>query len=177
MYFNSCCSSPFEHEIIKIGQSSHKMYSNNMLIFHESTVNLNACTKGLETYWRHDVFINLSILVLREFLPTFFNSPVYILLLVCVLVSDFCLFQFACCFFHHRLFTFFFFLATFPSVVCVCEWVYLSLLFFLFTRLILNLPYLFFWVMYMCILYIFSYVWKETFSSFIGSPIIFKTDR
>ena len=45
MYCNSCCSCSFEAEIIKIGQSSHKMYSNNILNFQESTIILNACTK------------------------------------------------------------------------------------------------------------------------------------
>ena len=43
MYSNSCCSLFFEGETIKIGQSSHKMYSNNILNFQESTT--NACTK------------------------------------------------------------------------------------------------------------------------------------
>ena len=45
VYSNSCCRCSFEPEIIKIGQSSHKMYSNNMLKFQESTTILNACTK------------------------------------------------------------------------------------------------------------------------------------
>ena len=45
VYSNSCCSYSFEPEIIKIGQSSHKMYSNNILNFQESTTILNACTK------------------------------------------------------------------------------------------------------------------------------------
>ena len=45
VYSNSCCSSSFEAEIIKISQSSHKMYSNNMVNFQESTTILNACTK------------------------------------------------------------------------------------------------------------------------------------
>ena len=44
----------FEPEIIKIGQSSHKMYSNNILSFQESTTILNAHTKkSLETYRMH----------------------------------------------------------------------------------------------------------------------------
>ena len=43
VYSNCCCS--FEAEIIKIGQSSHKMYSNNIVNFQESTTILNACTK------------------------------------------------------------------------------------------------------------------------------------
>ena len=57
VYSNSCCSSSFEREIIKIGQSSHKMYSNNVLNVQESMTILNACTKkkSLETYWRHHV--------------------------------------------------------------------------------------------------------------------------
>ena len=45
VYFNCCCSCSFEPEIIKIGQSSHKMYSNNILNFQESTAILNAFTK------------------------------------------------------------------------------------------------------------------------------------
>ena len=45
VYSNSCCRCSFEPEIIKIGQSSHKMYSNNILTFQESMTNLDACTK------------------------------------------------------------------------------------------------------------------------------------
>ena len=45
VYSNSCCSRSFEGEIIKICQSSHKMYSNNGLNFLESTTILNVRTK------------------------------------------------------------------------------------------------------------------------------------
>ena len=45
VYSNCCCSCLFEAEIIKIGQSSHKMYSNNIVNFQESTTILNASTK------------------------------------------------------------------------------------------------------------------------------------
>ena len=45
VYSNCCCSCSFETEIIKIGPSSHKMYSNNILNVQESTTILNACTK------------------------------------------------------------------------------------------------------------------------------------
>ena len=45
MYCNCCCSYSFERELIKISQSSHKMYSNKLLNFQESTTILNACTK------------------------------------------------------------------------------------------------------------------------------------
>ena len=45
VYSDCCFSCSFEREIIKIGQSSHKMYSNNILNFQESTIILNACTK------------------------------------------------------------------------------------------------------------------------------------
>ena len=44
-YSNSCCSCWFEPEIIKIGQSSHKMYSNKIQNSQESTRILNAFTK------------------------------------------------------------------------------------------------------------------------------------
>ena len=45
VYSNSCCSCSFEAEIMKIGQSSHKIYSNNIVNCQESTTILNACTK------------------------------------------------------------------------------------------------------------------------------------
>ena len=44
-YSNCCCSCWFEPEIIEIGQSSYKMYSNNIVNFQESTTILNAHTK------------------------------------------------------------------------------------------------------------------------------------
>ena len=57
-YLNCWCSCSFEPEITKIGQSSHKMYSNNILNVQESTTILNACTKKtLENYWMHHVYI------------------------------------------------------------------------------------------------------------------------
>ena len=43
VYPNGCCSCSFEPKIIKMGQSSHKMYSNNILKFQVSI--LNTCTK------------------------------------------------------------------------------------------------------------------------------------
>ena len=47
VYSNCCRSCWFEPEIIKIGQSSHKMYSNNIVNFQESTTILNAHTKNV----------------------------------------------------------------------------------------------------------------------------------
>ena len=59
VYSNSYCRCSFEAEILKIGQSSHKIYSNNIVNFQESMTILNACTKkkSLETYW---MYINLQ---------------------------------------------------------------------------------------------------------------------
>ena len=45
VYFNSCSSCSFEPELIKIIHSSHKMYSNNIVNFQESTTILNTFTK------------------------------------------------------------------------------------------------------------------------------------
>ena len=45
VYSNCCCSCSFEAEIIKIGRSSYKMYSNNIGNFQEFTTILNACTR------------------------------------------------------------------------------------------------------------------------------------
>ena len=57
-YSNSCCSFSFEAEIIKIGQSSHKMDSNRIVNFQEPTIILNACTKkSMETYCVHYIYI------------------------------------------------------------------------------------------------------------------------
>ena len=52
VYSNSCWSCSFEPEIIKIGQSSYKMYSNNILTFQASTTILNAHRKksGILSY-------------------------------------------------------------------------------------------------------------------------------
>ena len=61
VYSNCCCSCWFESEIIKIGQSSHKMYSNNIVNFQESTTILNVCTKSLEPYWMNHVYIYIYI--------------------------------------------------------------------------------------------------------------------
>ena len=67
MYSNSCCICSFEPEIIKIRQSSHKIYSNNILNFQESTTILNACTKmsgnlltALRTFYKFLSFTPLN---------------------------------------------------------------------------------------------------------------------
>ena len=58
LYSNSCCSCSFELEIIKIGQSSHEMYSNNILNFQESDNCKCLYKNSLETYWRYIISIN-----------------------------------------------------------------------------------------------------------------------
>ena len=45
VYSNCCCSCSFKAEIIQIGQSSHKMCSNNLVNFQVSTTILNVSTK------------------------------------------------------------------------------------------------------------------------------------
>ena len=45
VYSNCYCSCSFEPEIIKIGQSSHKTYSNNIVNFQESTTILKCLYK------------------------------------------------------------------------------------------------------------------------------------
>ena len=47
VYSNYCCSCPFEAEIIKIGQSSHNIYSNNIVNSQESMTILNPHTKNV----------------------------------------------------------------------------------------------------------------------------------
>ena len=48
VYSNCCCSYSFEPEIIKIGQSSHKIYSNNILNFSRVYDNFKCHTKKSE---------------------------------------------------------------------------------------------------------------------------------
>ena len=45
VYSNCCCNCSFEPEIMKISQSSYKMYSNNIVNFQESTTILHARMK------------------------------------------------------------------------------------------------------------------------------------
>ena len=47
VYSNCYCWCSFEPEIIEIGQSSHNMYSTNVLNFQETTTILNAQTKNV----------------------------------------------------------------------------------------------------------------------------------
>ena len=63
---NCCWSFWFEPEIIKIGQSFHKMYSNNIVNFQDCTPILNAHTKkSLETYHMHLVYKYIYIYILH----------------------------------------------------------------------------------------------------------------
>ena len=66
LYSNCCRSCSFEPEIIKNCQSSHNMYSNNILNSQESTTISNACTKSLETYWRYHVYIYVFLFFRKE---------------------------------------------------------------------------------------------------------------
>ena len=63
VYSNSYCSCLFEPEIIKIDQSSHKMYSNDILNVQESTTILNACA---ESYWIHHVYIYIYTYIYKH---------------------------------------------------------------------------------------------------------------
>ena len=51
VYSISYCICSFEPEIIKFGLSSHNMQSNKILIFQESAIILNACTKKSGSLW------------------------------------------------------------------------------------------------------------------------------
>ena len=57
VYSNYCCSCSFEPEIIKISQSSHKMYSNNREFSRVYDDLKCPYEKSLETYRMHLVYI------------------------------------------------------------------------------------------------------------------------
>ena len=75
VYSNSCSNCSFEPEIIKIGQSSHKMYNNNIVNFQEFMTILNACTNSLETYWMHHVHCKLKWQKFSSALDYFVGLP------------------------------------------------------------------------------------------------------
>ena len=71
VYSNFCCSCSFEPVIIKIGWSSHKMYSNNIVNFQESTTILNACTKKVWkliefTTYTYRIFSKIGLVRLKK---------------------------------------------------------------------------------------------------------------
>ena len=65
VYSNCCCSHSFEPEIIKIGQSSHKMYSNNILNIQGSTTILNAYTKEVWKLTEGTTYIYIYIYIYK----------------------------------------------------------------------------------------------------------------
>ena len=80
VFSNSCCSCSFESEIIKIGQSSDKMYCNNIVNFQASTTILNACTKKV---WKRIecaiyIYIYIYIYILEKAWIQFFNPKQWI---------------------------------------------------------------------------------------------------
>ena len=94
MYSNCCCSCSFEAEIIKIGQSSHKMYCNKILNCQESTTILNTSTKksgNLLKTLRIFIYINCideyvyMYMCLCIYVHTYVN--ICIRLYICVYVS------------------------------------------------------------------------------------------
>ena len=68
-YSNCYSRCSFEPEIIKIGQSSHKIYSNNILNVQESATILNTCTK--KKVWKL-IECTTYLCILRLFLVSLF---------------------------------------------------------------------------------------------------------
>ena len=79
MYSNCCCRCSFEPEIIKIGQSSHKIYSNNIVNFQESTTILNACmNKSGNLLNTHRVGVYIYIYIYIYIIYIYEVSSIYI---------------------------------------------------------------------------------------------------
>ena len=88
VYSNCCCSCWSESEIIKIGQSSHKLYSNNSEFSRVCDKFKCPYEKGLQTYWRYLVraYIVLSRqcispipLTLTNLFPILFRQYMYLI--------------------------------------------------------------------------------------------------
>ena len=92
VYSNCYCSCSFKSEIIKISQSSHKMYSNNILNFQESATILNACTKVWKliectTYQKKDYFkMRPTLIAIKDFFiyKTSFNCQIRLMFVYCI---------------------------------------------------------------------------------------------
>ena len=78
VYSNCFCSCSFEFEIIKIGRSSHKIYSNSILNFQESTTILNAYT---------NVHVYIYILFADNFLKRACDTFTYFYLIRIILFT------------------------------------------------------------------------------------------
>ena len=89
---NCNCSCSFEPEIIKISQSSHKIYNNGTLNFQESTTILNACTKKLvETYWMYHVLVLciFSIVFMHAWFCCIPYTDTFLPLFIIIIIADF----------------------------------------------------------------------------------------
>ena len=85
VYSNCCCSCSFKREILKIAQSSHKIYSNNNLNFEESTIILNAYIKK---GWKLIEYTTYFVLLAAIRALLFFQRSQTIVFLVCCLFYD-----------------------------------------------------------------------------------------
>ena len=71
MYSNSCCSCSFKPEIKKLGQSSHKLYSNKILNFQESMTILDVHRKKVwelivctsYVYWYVYIYVCIHVFI------------------------------------------------------------------------------------------------------------------
>ena len=94
VYSNSFCSCSFKAEIIKIGQSSHKLCSNKILNFQESTTILKAHTKkvwklivctsyiskrvrGLLIYRRYCRLLQKKLIFIQKDLDVSYQTPFF----------------------------------------------------------------------------------------------------
>ena len=82
VYSNCCCSCSFEAEIIKIGHSSHKIYSNKILNFQESKTIINAHTKKV---WK--------LILCTSYIYIYIYIYIYMCVCVCVCV---CVYVWVC---------------------------------------------------------------------------------
>ena len=75
VYSNCCCSCSLEPEIIKIDRSSHKMYSNNIVNFQDSTTILNSCTKNSGNLLKAPrIFIEQAISNFKKISPNSYTN-------------------------------------------------------------------------------------------------------
>ena len=93
VYSNCCCSCWFEPEIIEIGQSFHKTYSNNILNCQQSTTISNAHTKKVWKLILCPPYIYIYIYTHTNSVgffvghnPNSLSSYIYIYIYVCIYI-------------------------------------------------------------------------------------------
>ena len=133
VYSNSCCSCWFEPEIIKIGQLSHKMYSNNIVNFQESMTVLNSHTKTSG---------NLSYTPFM-YIQTYIYIYIYIVYIHCVYIC---------------VYIYIYIGYKYISLVCICIHIDIDIFLYIYIYIYIYIWYIYIYIYIYVPIYIYIYI-------------------